>query len=119
MKTPTTQAIKFRPIISQMLLALACVSALGGVAISSAHADDDRYDRYDRRGRHDNGWHGGKKNRHQRNAYRYEERRYPPTYYYQEPYYRARPVYSPPPVYYAPQPSPGVSFFFPLEIHRR
>jgi hypothetical protein len=34
---------------------------------------------------------------------------------YQHPYHYSQPVYAPPPVYYAPQQSPGISFFFPLD----
>jgi hypothetical protein len=33
-------------------------------------------------------------------------------------YERPQPVYAPPPVYYTPQPSPGISFFFPLDFRR-
>jgi len=32
------------------------------------------------------------------------------------PYYAPYQVYAPPPVYYPPQPSPGVSLFFPIRI---
>jgi len=100
MKTSTTQARNFGPTISRIVTALAVALVMGGTAITPALAKDHN----DRRGRHDNGLHKG-----DRHAYR-------PVY--QQPYY-SQPVYAPPPVYYAPQQSPGISFFIPLDIHRR
>jgi hypothetical protein len=40
--------------------------------------------------------------------------RYRPEY--RQPYIYAQPVYVPPPMYYEPEPSPGITLFFPLEI---
>ena len=93
-------------------MVLAVVSAIGGMALAPAYADNDN-----RGGHRDNGKHKG--------DYRGERgREYQPVYrpvyrpVYQQPYY-TQPVYAPPPVYYAPQQSPGISFFFPLDIRGR
>ena len=101
MKT-TTQARNFRPTISRIVMALAVASVMGGMAITPALArnNDDRQVHRDN-GRHNGQWRGN----HNRRGY-------------QQPYY-SQPVYAPPPVYYAPQQSPGISFFIPLDIHRR
>jgi hypothetical protein len=98
MKTSTNQALNFRPTISKIVMALAVVSVLGGMAITPALADNDG-----RQVRRDNGRHHGDRDRR----------------VYRHPYNYAQPVYAPPPVYYAPQQSPGISFFFPLDIRRR
>jgi hypothetical protein len=104
MKTSTTRAKNFRPAISKIVTALAVASVMGGMAITPALGDN-----HDRRGYHDKGWHKGEWKNDQ------PEYVYPPVY----PYYYSAPVYAPPPVYYAPQPSPGISFFFPLDVHGR
>ena len=102
MKTSTKQAWNFRPIIGKTVMALAVASVMG-MAIAPAHADNDDRQWHRDNGRHNGEWRG--------------DRRGP--YYYGHPYYYSQPVYAPPPVYYAPQQSPGISFFFPLDIHRR
>ena len=103
MKSSTSQTRKLRPAISKIAMALAVVSVIGGVAMASALARDN-----DRRDVHqDKGWHKGERQRDQHRPV------------YQRPYYYSQPVYAPPPVYYAPQPSPGISFFIPLDIHIR
>jgi hypothetical protein len=101
MKTSTNQVRNFRPAISKLVMALAVTSVMGAMAVTPALARD--YD--DRRGHRDNGRHRG------------ERHDYRPVY--RQPYYYSEPVYAPPPVYYAPQQSPGISIFLPLDIHRR
>ena len=105
MKPSTKQFRQPGPSIGKIMLALALASALGATSIAPALGKDHD-------SRHDNGWHKG--GRHgERSDYYYRERR--DAAYYQ-PYYYSAPVYAPPPVYYAPQPSPGISFFFPLDV---
>ena len=100
MKTSTNQVRNFRPPISKIVMALAVASVMGAMAVTPALARDND----DRRGHRDNGRHRG------------ERHEYRPVY--RQPYY-SEPVYAPPPVYYAPQQSPGISIFLPLDIHRR
>jgi hypothetical protein len=105
MKTSTNQAGNLGPTISKIVMALAVASVMGGMAITPALGDN-----YDRQGHRDNGRHNGQwRGDRDRRDYRPE---------HQHPYYYSQPVYAPPPVYYAPQPSPGISFFFPLDIRR-
>ena len=87
-------------------MALAVASVMGGMAITPALAKDN----HDRQGHRDNGRHNGRGDRHE-----YRPVYQPPSYYS----YYSQPVYAPPPVYYAPQQSPGISIFLPLNIHRR
>jgi len=70
-------------------MALTLASVMCGMAVTPALARDN--DRRNQRG-----------HEHDRRGY-------------QHPYY-SQPVYVPPPVYYAPQPSPGISLFFPLNF---
>ena len=105
MKTSTNQASNCRPTISKIVMALAVASVMGGMAITPALGDN-------RKGHQDQGLHKGQlKNARARSVYQ-------PVYrpVYQEPYRYSEPVYAPPPVYYEPQPSPGISLFFPLDI---
>jgi hypothetical protein len=92
-----------------MVMALAVSSAIGGMAITPALADNDHRDNH-RQVHRDNGRHNGEW-RGDRN------RALVQPYVYTQPYY-AQPVYAPPPVYYAPQPSPGISLVFPLNFRR-
>jgi hypothetical protein len=117
MKTSIKQTSNFRPTISKIVMALAVASVMGGMSITPALADNDHRQVRRDNGRHNGEWRG---NRHHRRGYEQ-------TYYYSQPYYSqpyypqpyyAQPVYVPPPVYYAPQPSPGISLFFPLHIRR-
>lgn len=101
MKTSTNQARNFRPKISRIVMALAAASVMGGMAITPALGDN-------RQGHQDRGVHRGER---QGDRDRHEHR---PVYV--RPNYYSQPVYAPPPVYYAPQPSPGISLFFPLDI---
>src|SRR4249920_3575663 len=101
MKTTTTQAGNSRRTIGSIVTALAVALEIGGLAITPALGDND--------GRHDKGWHKG----HSKGGEAVYV--YRPVY----PYYYSAPVYAPPPVYYDPQPSPGISLFFPLFIQGR
>jgi hypothetical protein len=110
MKTSMKQAGTSRPGISKIVLALAVAAVMGAMATTPALAKDNH------QGRHDNGLHKGQwKNDRDRNDWRPA---YQPAYRqaYPQSYYYAEPVYVPPPVYYAPQQSPGVSIFLPLNI---
>src|SRR5450759_2588700 len=102
MKTSTKQARNFRPTTSKIVMALAVASVMGGMAITPALGAN-------RQGHQDKGWHKGQSQGDR------GRREYRPVY--QHPYSYSQPVYAPPPVYYAPQQSPGISFFFPLDIH--
>ena len=107
MKPSTKQFRQLSPVISKIMTALALASVLGATSITPAFAKHND-------GHHDKGWHKGQQ-RGERGDYYYRDQRDP---YYYHPYYYSAPVYAPPPVYYAPQPSPGISLFFPLDIRR-
>ena len=99
MKTSMRHHLKPSGTIRTVLAVLALATALGGMAMGTAHADE---------------W------RHERGHYRDHGRRYNERWYgnggyvYQQPgYYYAPP---PPVVYEAPAPSPGINFVFPLHI---
>jgi hypothetical protein len=104
MKTSTTRAKHFRPTISKIVIAVALASVMGGIAVTPTHAkgNDDR-----------KGYQGKGGQKGEQRGYR-DRREYRPQY--QHPNYYSQPVYAPPPVYYAPQPSPGISLFLPLNI---
>jgi hypothetical protein len=110
MKTTTRQARNFRPTLGRIVMALAIASVMGGASMTPAFGKDDD----GRRGHRDNGWHND--NRHDDRYWREHERVYRPVY--RHPYYYSQPVYAPAPVYYPPQPSPGFSLFFPLDVRR-
>jgi len=108
MKTSTHQARNLRPTISKIVMALAVASVMGATAMTPALGKGND----DRKGHQDQGLHKGQyKGAREQPAYR-------PVYrpVYQEPYRYSQPVYAPPPVYYEPQPSAGISLFFPLDI---
>jgi len=91
----------------KVVMALALASAISSLSISPAFADsNDSYDGPGNSGHHEN--YGQSKKHGDNDGYRYE---------YREPYIYAQPVYAPPPVYYEPQPSVGISLFFPLDLH--
>lgn len=108
MKTSTKQVWNFRPILGRTALALTLVSVMGGLSVPAFGDDRDEHrgngvrngDRGDRNFDRDRGWRG------------YGHR-------YPHPYRYAAPVYAPAPIYYPPQPSPGFSLFFPLDIRVR
>jgi hypothetical protein len=102
----------FRSLGGKIMAGLALAAILGSIEAPPASAGDR--DRYEERGRHDNGrfekrGHG---HDHDRDHRRYYDRREYRTTTYVEP------VYVPPPVYYAPEVSPGISIFLPT-IHIR
>jgi hypothetical protein len=113
MKTSTHQAPNLRPTFGKIAMALAVASVMGAMAVTPALADDHN----DRKGHQDQGLHRGqhKGDRGDRDEFRREPQ---PVYrpVYEQPYYYSAPVYAPPPVYYEPQPSPGISLFFPLDL---
>jgi hypothetical protein len=88
----------------KIVAALAVASLMSGMCVTPAFADPGHdqghrqgrdehrggHDRHDDRGRHDRGY----------------------------PYAYAQPVYVPPTVYVAPQESPGISLFLPLNFRR-
>ena len=115
MKFSTMQFRQISPTTSKILLAVAIASFLGSTSVTSAFArDDDRHQ--------DNGWHQGEQRNerndwNKRNENEYRDRHNPYLEYRDrhDPYHYSAPVYVPP-VYYAPQPSPGLNFFFPLDF---
>ena len=113
MKTSTNQARNFRPTISKIVMALAVASVMGAMAMTPAlgQNNESRARAAQDRGRHDDRNQNDNRNRNDR----HDQRASRPAY--QHPY--SHPVYAPPPVYYAPQQSPGISFFLPLDIRRR
>jgi len=99
--TRSTQAThKARPLLGKLVLALVCAGTLG-LAATPAFAEDHDRGRRDNHG--NNGRHEGHDRNWRGNGYGYQ----------------SQPVYVPPPVYYAPQPSPGISLFLPLNIRIR
>ncbi|MGC1402280.1 MAG: hypothetical protein WA974_05055 [Thermodesulfobacteriota bacterium] len=96
-------------VVGKILMALVFASVIGGISAGPALSKDDdglsplrgqasqQRGGHDNRDRHDN--RGGHDDRG-REVYR--------SYRYQRD-----PVYAPPPVIYAPEPSPGISLFFP------
>jgi hypothetical protein len=110
MKTSTKQARNFGPIISRITTALAVVSAVGGLSIAPAFGDNEG-----REGDRDNSARNSE--RHGDRNWRERGPAYRPGY--PHPYYYSAPVYAPPTVYYPPQPSPGISLFFPLDVRIR
>ena len=104
-KSSIQQARYFRSTGCKVLMALALASAISGLAISPALADNN--DGHDQGNRHG---HQGQR------EWRGDHEGYDGYRSEQGPYIYEQPVYAPPPVYYEPRPSPGISFFFPLDI---
>ena len=111
MKTSTTRARNQTRAIGKLMIALAGLVVIGGTAVRPAFAEgnegNDRRAEQQRQDRHRE----PARNEHDRRGDRDHQRRYVP-----EPVY---PIYAPPPVYYAPQQSPGISLFLPLNIRVR
>jgi hypothetical protein len=114
MKTSTKQASNFRPTIGRIALALAVASAVGGFSIAPAFGDNDGRKENRDNGARNGDRHGDRNLRERGPAYRPGYRPRNP-----HPYYYSAPVYAPPAVYYPPQPSPGISLFFPLDVRIR
>jgi hypothetical protein len=97
MTISTTRGSGFRPSFKRLGIAFALASLLGSMAMAPASADGY----HGHRGGYSHGYrHGGYGRRDWRGG----------------AYYQPYDVYAPPPVYYPPQPSPGVSLFFPIRI---
>lgn len=116
--TSSTQARYFRPTTRKVAMALSLASLIGGMSISPALAEGDNgHGRSDPDG--DRGgqreWHGNRPGHGYQAGYQPE---YRPEYRPQhvQHYHYAQPVFVPPPVYYEPRQSPGISFFFPLDL---
>jgi len=110
MKSSIRQDSFFRSGGRRALMTVALASLIGALSISPAFADHDYYDygrdRGQRHGHHHNDWRGDRDG-----YYGYQPE-------YRRPYVYSQPVYVPPPAYYAPQQSPGISLFFPLDLRR-
>lgn len=96
-------------VVGKIMMALIFASMIGGISAGPAFGKNDNKGGPKQQGRHDNRrwqendrrWHDD----HRREVYR--------------PYrYQPETIYAPPPVFYAPEPSPGISIFFP-PIHIR
>lgn len=113
MYTLSTRTNRYHSAIGKLVTALAIASLFGGLSIRPALADD-----HNSQYGHDQGRHERDKNRDRRDwrHERYEGQYYRPRIY-QQPYYRPYEVYAPPAVIYTPPRSPGVSIFFPIDIH--
>lgn len=96
-------------IVGRILMTIIFASVIGGLSAGPALAKDDNRGRGPKQqGRHDNRRFQGDRGRHDdRDRQVYRHYRYEPE-----------PIYAPPPVFYAPEPSPGISIFFP-PIHIR
>lgn len=104
MKSSTKQFRRLIPIVSRIMTALALASVLGATAVTPALAKDHD-------GHHDNGRHNGQRHG-ERHGEQYGERNDGNYYYGRRDYYAS------PPAYYAPQQSPGITFFLPLDFRR-
>lgn len=96
-------------IVGKILMALIFASVIGGISVGPALGKDDNRGRGPKQqGRHDNRrWQDNRRWNYDRDRRVYRSYRYAPE-----------PIYAPPPVIYAPEPSPGISIFFP-PIHIR
>jgi hypothetical protein len=101
MKTSKTQAGSLRPTVGRIAAAVVIAAVTGSMFATPAFARRDDH----RRGGEWRGHRGGGVTIG--------------AYPYAYPYGYAQPVYAPAPVYYPPQPSPGVSLFFPLNVRIR
>jgi hypothetical protein len=112
MKTAMLQARNATPAISKIMISLVFATMVGAIATGPALARDDgrRDERQDQGRRDEHPDEGRQRGESHNDRDRHESQR---------PYHYAQPVYVPPPVYYAPQPSPGISLFFPLDIRIR
>ena len=96
MNTSKTQAKLGASKVARITMAIALASAVGGLGMTPSVAEVRDNHGHDARDR-------GHKSVPVRHDYRPE--RYRSSYY------------APPPVYYAPQSSPGISLFIPINIH--
>lgn len=109
MKSSILQAGRSRSSAGKVMTGIVMASMMSGLFILPAFAaKDDGRGQADRHGNqnqrmHSRHYEGGSYRREYRHGYR-------------QPYNYAQPVYAPPPVYYEQQQSPGISFFFPLDL---
>jgi hypothetical protein len=91
-------------VVGRILMAIIFASVIGGISAGPALGkDDNRGHGPKQQGRHDNGrWHDDRGWHDNRGREVYHSYRYQPGT-----------IYAPPPVIYAPEPSPGISIFFP------
>lgn len=109
MKTLIQKSSCFSSTGSKLVWTLIFASVISVLSISSALAD--------RGNGHGRGNRGGGHHHQEWRGNQGDYGRFRPGY--QQPYYNyAQPVYVPPPVYFAPQQSPGISLFLPLNLHR-
>jgi hypothetical protein len=103
------------------VMALAFTALIGGLSMAPVFAAGGGGNGW-QQDRKDDGGHGWQQNRKDNEHRRFERHGaregygYHPVY--RSPYYYSQPVYVPPPVYYEPQPSPGISLFFPFDFRR-
>ena len=95
-------------IVGRILMTIIFASVIGGLSAGPALGDNNKRGGPKQQGRHDNRRFQEDRGRH------YDRDRQVYRHYRYEP----EPIYAPPPVFYAPEPSPGISIFFP-PIHIR
>ena len=96
-------------VVGKILIAIIFASVIGGISAGPALGkDDNRGHGPKQQGRHDN-------RRWQDDRYRHD---YRGREVYRSYRYQREPIYAPPPVIYAPEPSPGISIFFPPIVIR-
>jgi hypothetical protein len=95
-------------IVGRILMTIIFASVIGGLSAGPALGDNNKRGGPKQQGRHDN-------RRFQEDRGRHEDR---DRRVYRHYRYEPEPIYAPPPVFYAPEPSPGISIFFP-PIHIR
>ncbi|MGO4332573.1 hypothetical protein [Cupriavidus sp. M-11] len=121
MNTSTTRSRRVRPATVKAAAAFGLALALGVVSTAPAFGDDHHPGQNhgnqhasSRQGHNGNGQ-GNQRYDHARDHHDYHDYRgyrdYHGNYYDNQRY-----VYAPPPVAYVPQPAPGISLFFPLQI---
>lgn len=92
---------------TRAVLTLIVASMLGSLYVAPAFAEKNNHARQD--------------NRHsdqRRRQWSGDREHYPYRPVYRQPYAYSQPVYVPSPLYYEPRQSPGISFFFPLDLRR-
>ncbi|WP_262965864.1 hypothetical protein [Methylobacter psychrophilus] len=110
MKTLTQKTGFSRSIANKVLIGLIFASLISLLSPSTAFADRDKGHRGGHQGSHGNRGNHNSRGKHHNN------RGYRSGYNYNHNYNYAQPVYVPPPVYYAPQQSPGINLFLPLNL---
>lgn len=120
MNTSTTRSRWVRPATVKAAAAFGLALALGVVSTAPAFGDDRDHNPDQNHGNqhassrqgHNGNWQGNQRYDHARDHR--DNRGY--HGYHGNYYDNQRYVYAPPPVAYVPQPAPGISLFFPLQI---